>query len=51
MLRTYPIGTTAPRRPESLRDIVRRIERELAADPERVARRRTMVAMTRRGAF
>jgi hypothetical protein len=44
MFRTYPLGTTGPRRPESLRDIIRRVERELAADPERVARRRALLA-------
>lgn len=44
MFRTYPLGTTGARRPESLREIIRRIERDLAADPERVARRRAVLA-------
>lgn len=51
MIRTYPLGTTGPRRPESLREILRRIERELAADPQRAARRRSLLVARPTSAF
>ena len=51
MLRTYPIGITGPRRPESLRAILRRIERDLATDPARIARQNAILLPQRRTAF
>ena len=44
MIRTWKLGTTGPRRPESLRDILRRIEQELAADPRRARRGHPLTA-------
>ena len=41
MIRTYKLGMTGPRRPESLRAILRRLEREIAVDATRLDRRST----------
>lgn len=51
MIRTYKLGTTGHRRPESLRDIFRRIERELAGDALRANRRGAIVTARPRSAF
>jgi hypothetical protein len=50
MFRTYPLHSTAARRPESLRDIVRRLEQELSTDDQRAARRRVQLAVRPRPA-
>ena len=42
MIRTYKLGMTGSRRPESLREILRRLEREIASDATRLDRRTTV---------
>lgn len=53
MFRTYPICTAdhKHRTGESLREILRRVEQEIATDPARAARRRPLVAVQHRSAF
>jgi hypothetical protein len=53
MFRTYPICTAdhKHRNGESLREILRRVEQEIAAEPARAARRRPVLAGSHRGAF
>jgi len=49
MLRTYPLHPITTRRPESLRDIFRRLEREIATQP--AGRRRHQLAVQPRTGF